>query len=221
MPSPQTPKPPKSKKDTDDTASKKYHPPATRIQALTLLLSPSPPAVTEISKITGMTRSSIYRLGHTARMRGYDESKSRLMKEEYVMDLPRSGRPKKLGERERREVGERVRLAGGLGVNSQTKGKRGGHEEESGDVTSRKLGEEFGVSRATVRRVVREEKRRREREEKAAREREGTERPADEARVGVETVMDAIASQGVDGEVQAQMQAQAQGQNQETAQARS
>lgn len=69
------------------------HSVALRIQALALFEEGI--AVERVKDITGMSRSAIFRLRQTARARGYDPNVSRELKEEYVQDAPRSGRPRK------------------------------------------------------------------------------------------------------------------------------
>ena len=80
------------------------HSVALRIQALALFEEGVP--VERVKEITGMSRSAIFRLRQTARSRGYDPNVSRELKEEYVQDAPRSGRPRKDAERKQGELPE-------------------------------------------------------------------------------------------------------------------
>ena len=70
----------------------KSHDLGTRVQALALAEYGAPTKV--VVDITGLSTRSINRLRKTARERGYDPEKSKIILTEYVADAPRSGRPK-------------------------------------------------------------------------------------------------------------------------------
>ncbi|KAI9785876.1 MAG: hypothetical protein M1816_008203 [Peltula sp. TS41687] len=80
------------------------HSVALRIQALALFEEGVP--VERVKEITGMSRSAVFRLRQTAKNRGYDPNVSRELKEEYVQDAPRSGRPRKDAEKKQGDVPE-------------------------------------------------------------------------------------------------------------------
>ena len=71
-----------------------YHDDGIRLQALTMAEYGVP--VAEITTITGVTKSTIYRLKKKARDRGYNPEISRALKLEYVTDNPHLGRPKQI-----------------------------------------------------------------------------------------------------------------------------
>ncbi len=79
---------------------------ASRIQALALAEYGVP--VHKVSEITTISVRHIYRLRKTARGRGFDPAVSSVLKEEYVKDAPRSGRPKKV------KAGKDVKEGGGI-----------------------------------------------------------------------------------------------------------
>ena len=70
----------------------KSHDAGTRVQALALAEYGAPTKV--VADLTGLSTRSINRLRKTARERGYDPEKSKIILTEYVADAPRSGRPK-------------------------------------------------------------------------------------------------------------------------------
>ena len=75
------------------------HPTAKRIQALSLVEHGVP--AKDVAAICEMSSSTVHRLKIKARERGYDPSISRVLKEEYVIDAPRSGQPPKVTEVEK------------------------------------------------------------------------------------------------------------------------
>lgn len=91
---------------------------AERIQALTLAESGQPYA--HITAVTGMSKSQIVRLRKKAKERGYDPSVSGRLKEEYVQDAPRSGRPEVVDEEKEKEMLELVRVPSGGGSREMT-----------------------------------------------------------------------------------------------------
>lgn len=74
----------------------------TKIQALTLSYAGVP--VIEISKITGISRSQIYKLRTKAEERGYNAIVNPILRLEHVVDAPRSGRPKEMTEEKTAEL---------------------------------------------------------------------------------------------------------------------
>jgi hypothetical protein len=117
---------------------------AIRIQALALIEEGVP--IRRVMEATGMAKSSIFRLRKTARERGYDPDESRQLKEEYVDDATRSGRPRSMTEEQRQSVVQRVR--------EQREGKWAG-DEAAPPLTHKKLSQEFNVSKVTIRRLLR------------------------------------------------------------------
>lgn len=75
------------------------HTTAQRLQALALV-EYGIPAKT-VAKICEMSHQTVYAMKKKARQRGYDPDVSRVLKEEYVIDAPRSGQPLKVA----RQVG--------------------------------------------------------------------------------------------------------------------
>ena len=71
------------------------HDVGTRLQALALVELGVP--LEHIKAITLMSSKSVYRLKRQARERGYNPEVSRQLKLAYVVDKPRTGRPKKYG----------------------------------------------------------------------------------------------------------------------------
>jgi hypothetical protein len=65
--------------------------PAQRIQAMALAEAGIEKKIAAAS--AGMTVSSVYRVIKKAKDRGYNKNESSVMKMEYVVDKPRSGRP--------------------------------------------------------------------------------------------------------------------------------
>ena len=65
---------------------------AQRAQAFALLEVGIP--VKRICEITGLSKSTVFRIRQTAKERGYDASISQVFKDEYFEDAPRSGRPR-------------------------------------------------------------------------------------------------------------------------------
>lgn len=94
--------------------------PGTRLQALALAEAGIPLPI--IQAVTQLSRQSIYRLKRQARERGFDPAVSLQLKLEYVVDRPRSGRP-------RAGVG----VGGGKGEEGSEK-VVGGDGEGSGEV---------------------------------------------------------------------------------------
>lgn len=66
---------------------------AHRAQALALLEADVP--VKRIMEITGLSRSTIFRIRQVAKDRGYDPAIDKTFKDEYFEDARRSGRPRK------------------------------------------------------------------------------------------------------------------------------
>ena len=85
----------------------KSHDVGTRVQALALVEYGVPTKL--VSELTGISIRSINGLKHTARRRGFDPEKSRVLLIEYVVDAPRSGRPKKITEEKEEEVVARAK----------------------------------------------------------------------------------------------------------------
>ena len=73
-----------------------------RIQALVLTEYGVP--IPEITEPTTVSRRTIFDLKKKARERGYNPVISTVIKEEYVQDAPRSGRPKVITEDKEEEV---------------------------------------------------------------------------------------------------------------------
>jgi transposase len=112
------------------------HTTAERIQALALIEEGVP--VDRVTTVSGMSKASIYRLQKTARARGYDPAVSRRLKDEYVQDAPRSGRPKKLSPEQEQELLQVLQK------------NRNGHEK-----TMQQLASEAGISSVSVYRIMR------------------------------------------------------------------
>ena len=74
----------------------------TRAQALTLAEIGHP--MHEIMAITNLAQSTIYRYKSMARKRGYDPTISHILKDEYLVDDPRSGRPSVLIEEQKKDL---------------------------------------------------------------------------------------------------------------------
>jgi len=74
----------------------------TRAQALTLAEIGHP--MHEIMAITNLARSTIYRYKSMARKRGYDPTINRILKDEYLVDDPRSERPSVLIEEQKKDL---------------------------------------------------------------------------------------------------------------------
>lgn len=75
---------------------------STRAQALALAEYGVP--MDEIKAITHLTKSTIYRYKSMARQRGYDPAISRVLKDEYLVDEIRSGRPPVLTEKQKEDL---------------------------------------------------------------------------------------------------------------------
>ena len=107
----------------------------TRAQALTLAEIGHP--MHEIMAITNLARSTIYRYKSMARKRGYDPTISRILKDEYLVDDPRSGRPPVLIEEQKKDL-----------VTSVKK------DRNNREKNAQCIAFEHGVSKSTVLRVL-------------------------------------------------------------------
>ncbi len=117
------------------------HTTAERIQALALIEEGV--AVDRVTTVSGMSKASIYRLQKTARARGYDPTVSRKLKDEYVQDAPRSGRPKKLSPEQEQHL---------LEVLQNNRNPGTGNTPEK---TMQQLASEAGISSVSVYRIMR------------------------------------------------------------------
>lgn len=90
--------------------------PGTRLQALALAEAGIPLPI--IQAVTQLSRQSIYRLKRQARERGFDPAVSLQLKLEYVVDRPRSGRPRAVVGGSGAE-GNGVVVVGGAAVDEQ------------------------------------------------------------------------------------------------------
>ena len=88
-----------------------------------------------------MSKASIYRLQKSALARGYDPKVDPHIKEEYVIDVPRAGRPKVTNEADEANIIHHVQET------------RAGRES-----TCAQLGHQFGVSAMTIDRILRAQK---------------------------------------------------------------
>lgn len=93
------------------------HSTAARIQALSLVeglqalnLMEDDIAVRIAASRSGISKKTVLKYMKTARLRGYDPAISTVMKEEYVTDKPRSGRPPIVTQ----EVEEQILAAGNI-----------------------------------------------------------------------------------------------------------
>lgn len=84
----------------------------TRVQALALLEASVPQP--EITAITGIAKSSLYSLRRNAINRGYDPKVDRRILLRYVVDGPRSGRPRKYPKKGEEVEGGIANGKGGL-----------------------------------------------------------------------------------------------------------
>ena len=109
---------------------------ATRAQALAL--AEEGVSVTRVVQLSGMSRSSIYRLQKTARVRGYGPTISRQILNQLVQDAPRSGRPKEITALQEEALIEQVQR------------DRFGRE-----MTAAQLGFDVGVSAMSAWRILR------------------------------------------------------------------
>lgn len=147
-----------------------------RAQVLTLLSTTPPTPVSTIKRTLSLSRSTIYRILRTAQSRGWDSTKDFRILPKHIEDAPRPGRPKIVTEEMEKNIekdmegceegleGARLMPAGALGgsgggINTAAEGK-------GADVSLRTLAERYGVSRASVRRVVRDVRGRKQKEEK-------------------------------------------------------
>jgi len=80
---------------------------AVRAQALTLVAVADMP-VARVAQITGMTRANIYLILRRAKERGYNPTIDPCIRDEYVADGKRSGRPKEISEATEKAVLESV-----------------------------------------------------------------------------------------------------------------
>lgn len=76
--------------------------PAQRIQAISLVEAGVDKKVAAV--MSGMTVSSVYRILQKAKDLGYNKDESTIMKMQYVVDAPRSGRPLKVNSEKKVEV---------------------------------------------------------------------------------------------------------------------
>lgn len=76
--------------------------PAQRIQAIALAEAGIDKKIAAAT--AGMTVSSLYRIIKQAKDRGYNKDESPILKMEYVVDEPRSGRPRKVNAENEAEV---------------------------------------------------------------------------------------------------------------------
>lgn len=72
----------------------RYHPLTVRAQALTLACF-THLSYEEIGRITGISKSNVYNIVKSAKARGFDPVTNPRIIDEYVVDRPRSGRPRK------------------------------------------------------------------------------------------------------------------------------
>jgi transposase len=84
-----------------------HHDIATRAQALALLQARVP--IDRVSKISGISVNQIYRIDKKARERGYDPTTSTILSDDFLIDAPRSGRPKKITEEMEQEIIQEIR----------------------------------------------------------------------------------------------------------------
>ncbi len=76
--------------------------PAQRIQAMALAEAGIEKKIAAAS--AGITVSSVYRVIKRAKDRGYNKNESSIMKMKYVVDEPRSGRPRKANAEKEVEI---------------------------------------------------------------------------------------------------------------------
>ena len=81
-----------------------HYPDGVRLQALTMAECGMP--FDEITKVTGISRSTIFTLKKKARERGYNPKVSRILKIEYVTDVPKPGRPKKINAEKEAQIAD-------------------------------------------------------------------------------------------------------------------
>ena len=105
---------------------------AERVQSLTLLLHGVP--IDEICAKMGCSKSSLYQLKKRALSRGFNPDVSPILHDEYLVDAPKSGRPKISDEKE-----------------DEIKAMRAKYGDE---LSQRRLASEVGISTATVARVL-------------------------------------------------------------------
>jgi hypothetical protein len=117
----------------------KKHTVGDRIQALVLLGEGVP--IARIMEVSGMSKASIYLLRKTAHARGYDPKVDPHIKEEYVIDAPRAGRPKVTNEVDEANIIQHVQET------------RAGRESNCAQ-----LRHQFGVSAMTIHRILRAQK---------------------------------------------------------------
>ncbi len=79
-----------------------HHDIATRAQALALLQAKIP--INRVSKISGISVNQIYRIDKKARERGYNPTTSTILSDDLLVDVPRSGHPKKITEEMEQEI---------------------------------------------------------------------------------------------------------------------
>lgn len=72
----------------------RYHPLTVRAQALTLACF-THLSYEEIGRITGISKSNVYNIVKSAKARGFDPVTNPRIIDDYVVDRPRSGRPRK------------------------------------------------------------------------------------------------------------------------------
>ena len=112
-----------------------HHDIAERVQILSYFAIGWKPK--EIAAYTGYSRAQICRIVQKAQERGFDPAVSRLIRLEYLEDVPRPGRPVKATVAKEEEV---IQLA--------TRDRYGRSK------TTEQLGFEVGLSRETVRRIL-------------------------------------------------------------------
>ena len=86
-----------------------HHDIATRAQALALLGAGVP--IQNIIKISGISKSQIYRIQKKAKERGYNSTTSTTLKTEFLDDNPHTGRPKKITKEMEKEILVEIRAS--------------------------------------------------------------------------------------------------------------
>ncbi|KAH8821830.1 hypothetical protein F5884DRAFT_769175 [Xylogone sp. PMI_703] len=109
----------------------------TRVQALALLEASVPQP--EITAITGIAKSSLYSLRRNAINRGYDPKVDRRILLKYVVDGPRSGRPRKYPKKGEEVEGGIANGKGGLQGGPKRLSDVNGGDIGNGEVDERVL----------------------------------------------------------------------------------
>jgi hypothetical protein len=121
---------------------KHEHTAAARVQALTLLhCTPGPPSnekYDQIYRMIGIPPRSLRQISHTARNRGFDPAVSLIIKDAYVEDAKRSGRPVTATTP---EISEKV-----TALIRQTRATR--------EYSSEYVAWKFGISASSVQRIL-------------------------------------------------------------------